>query len=153
MRGGKVFVDTNILVYAYDVSARAKHEVAVTIMRDLWNTGRGITSMQVLQEFFVNATRKIPKPLPVTTAREVVRDFLKWNPLLINGEIIVDAIDIHAMHKYSFWDALIITSAIESGTGTLLSEDLSDRHRIKSIVIKNPFKEPSASVKTGKGDG
>jgi len=140
MRDGKIFIDTNILVYAYDSSAGAKHEAAVTIMSDLWSAGRGVTSMQVLQEFFVNATKKIPKPLDVTTAREVVRDFLKWNPILINGEIIVDAIDLHAIHKYSFWDSLIIASAIESGAGTLLSEDLSDRHKIKNIAIKNPFK-------------
>jgi predicted nucleic acid-binding protein len=141
MRDGKVFIYTNILVYAYDVSAGAKHEEAVAVMSDLWNTGRGVTSMQVLQEFFVNATGKIPKPLDVTTAREVVRDFLKWNPILINGEIIVDAIDIHAAHKYSFWDALIIASAIESGAGTLLTEDLSDKYKIKNIVIRNPFKQ------------
>lgn len=142
MRDGKVFIDTNILVYAYDVSAGEKHESAVEIMSDLWNSGQGVISMQVLQEFFVNVTGKIPKPLDVTTAREVVRDFLKWSPVLINGEIIVDAIDIHAAHKYSFWDALIIASAIEGGAGTLLTEDLSDKHKIKNIVIKNPFKQP-----------
>lgn len=140
MRDGKVFIDTNILVYAYDVSAGTKHEKAVAIMSDLWNTGHGVTSMQVLQEFFVNATGRIPKPLDVTTAREVVRDLLKWNPVLINGEIIVNAIDIHAAHKYSFWNALIIASAIETGAGTLLTEDLADKHKIKNIVIKNPFK-------------
>jgi len=140
MHDDKVFVDTNIIVYAYDVSAGEKHEAAVTIMRDLWNTERGVTSTQVLQEFFVNATGKIPKPLDVTTTREIVRDLLKWNPVLINGELIVDAIDIHAAHKYSFWDALIIASAIESGAGTLLSED-SDRHKIKNVVIRNPFKQ------------
>lgn len=140
MRDGKVFVDTNILVYAYDVSAGAKHEEAAAIMGELWNTGRGAMSMQVLQEFFVNVTGKIPKPLAVATAREIVRDFLKWNPVLITGEIILDAVDLHTAHKYSFWDALIIVSAIESGAGVLLSEDLSDRHKIKNIVIKNPFK-------------
>ncbi len=141
MRDDKVFIDTNILVYAYDISAGAKHEEAVAIMSDLWNTGRGVTSMQVLQEFFVNATGKIPKPLDIMTARDVVRDFLKWSPVPINGEVIVDAIDIHAAHKYSFWDSLIIASAIESGAGTLLTEDLSDKHKIKNIVIRNPFKQ------------
>jgi predicted nucleic acid-binding protein len=141
MRDGKVFIDTNILVHAYDVSAWAKHRDAVAIMSDLWNTARGVTSMQVLQGFFANATGKIPKPLNVTTAREVVRDLLKWNPVLINGEIIVDAIDIHAAHKYTFWDSLLIASAIESGAGTLLTEDLSDKHKIKNIVIRNPFKQ------------
>ena len=115
MQDAKVFVDTNVLVYAYDVSAGGKHDAAVKIMQDLWNTGRGVISMQVLQEFFVNVTGKIAKPLDVTTAREVVRDFLKWNPVLINGELIVDSIDIHAAHKYSFWDSLIIAAAVEAG--------------------------------------
>lgn len=137
----KVFVDTNVLVYAYDVSAGAKHETAVKIMLDLWNTGCGVVSMQVLQEFFVNVTGKIAKPLDVLTAREIVRDLLKWNPVLINGDLLVDAIDIHAAHKHSFWDSLIIAAAIEAGADTLISEDLSDRLRIKSLVIKNPFKQ------------
>ena len=141
MPDAKVFVDTNVLVYAYDVSAGAKNHAAVTIMRDLWDSGRGITSMQVLQEFFVNVTGKIKKPLDVMTAREIVRDFLKWNPVTIDGDLIVEAIDIHAAHKYSFWDSLIIASALEGGAGTLLSEDFSDKHKIKSIVIRNPFKQ------------
>ncbi len=141
MPDAKVFVDTNVLVYAYDVSAGAKHHAAVAVMHDLWDSGHGITSMQVLQEFFVNVTGKIAKPLDIMTVREIVRDFLKWNPVVIDGELIVDAIDIHAAHKYSFWDSLILAAAIEGGAGTLLSEDLSDRHKIKSIVIKNPFKQ------------
>jgi len=145
MLDAKVFVDTNALVYAYDLSAGAKHHAAVTIMRDLWDSGRGITSMQVLQEFFVNATGKIAKPLDIMTAREIVRDFLKWNPVTIDGELIVEAIDIHAAQKHSFWDSLIIASAIEGGAGTLFSEDLSDRQKIKSIVMRNPFKQQRSS--------
>jgi predicted nucleic acid-binding protein len=140
MQDGKVFVDTNILVYAYDVSAGPKHESAVAILRDLWDSGMGIISMQVLQEFFVNVTGKIPKPMDIMAAREVVRDFLKWKPIVIDNDVILDAIDIHRTQKYSFWDSLIIASAIEGGARTLLSEDFSDQHRMSGVIIRNPFK-------------
>ncbi|MFZ3138554.1 MAG: PIN domain-containing protein [Thermodesulfovibrionales bacterium] len=139
MKDGKVFVDTNIIVYAYDVSAGEKHRKAVEIMKDIWSAGYGITSSQVLQEFFVNVTRKIAKPLNVLTAKEIVKDLLKWKTVSINGEIILEAIDIHNEHKYSFWDSAIIAAAIEGGAGVLLSENLTDKHQIKGIVIKNPF--------------
>jgi predicted nucleic acid-binding protein len=140
MKEVKVFVDTNIIVYAYDVSAGEKHSKALEIMKDLWGTGNGITSTQVLQEFFVSVTGKIAKPLSIITAKEIVKDFLKWKTVIINGEIILEAIDIHNERRYSFWDSLIIASAIAGGAETLLSEDLSDKHKIKGIVIKNPFK-------------
>jgi len=139
MKDGKVFVDTNIIVYAYDVSAGEKHRKAVEIMKDIWSTGYGIISSQVLQEFFVNVTRKIAKPLNVLTAKEIVKDLLKWKTVSINGEIILEAIDIHNEHKYSFWDSAIIAAAIEGGAGVLLSEDLTNKHQIKGRVIKNPF--------------
>jgi predicted nucleic acid-binding protein len=77
MKCPKIFVDTNVLVYGYDVSAGEKHGIAVKIMKDLWNTGRGITSTQVLQEFFITVTRKIPNPLEAAIAKEMVKDFLK----------------------------------------------------------------------------
>jgi len=141
MKDGKVFVDTNILVYAYDLSAGGKHRRAVDLMRDLWRGGGGMTSTQVLQEFFVTVTKKIGKPIDVITAKEIVKDFLKWKTVIVDGELILDAIDIHREHQYSFWDSVIIASAVEGGANTLLSEDLSDKHRIKGIVIKNPFKQ------------
>jgi predicted nucleic acid-binding protein len=140
MRDGKVFVDTNVLVYAYDKTAGVKHDGAAKIMRELWDNGRGVISIQVLQEFFVTVTGKIAKPLDTLTAREVVRDLLKWNPVVTTGDILIEAIDIHAAHKYSLWDSLIIASAIEGGAATLLSEDLSDRHSVKNMVVRNPFK-------------
>ena len=139
MKDGKVFIDTNIIVYAYDVSAGEKHNKAVAIMKDIWGTGRGIISGQVLQEFFVNVTRKIARPLDVLTAKDIVKDLLKLKTISIHGELILEAIDIHKEHKYSFWDSVIIAAAVEGGAGILLSEDLSDKHKIKGVVIKNPF--------------
>jgi predicted nucleic acid-binding protein len=78
MSGAKTFLDTNIVIYAYDASAGLKHEIARQIMTDLWTSGNGILSAQVLQEFYVNVTRKIPKPLDLDLARQIVADLLKW---------------------------------------------------------------------------
>jgi predicted nucleic acid-binding protein len=139
MKEGKVFVDTNILVYAYDSSAGDKHKMAVELMSRLWASGDGIISSQVLQEFFVCVTRKIVKPLDVRTAKEIVKDLLKWKTVIVTGEILLEAIDILSVHKSSFWDSMIIASAIEGGARTILSEDLSNNQLIKGITIRNPF--------------
>ena len=139
MKDDKVFVDTNVIVYAYDLSAGEKHEKALEIMKDLWRTGHGITSTQVMQEFFVSVARRIERPLDAGTAKEIVKDLLKWKTVVVDGEVILEAMEMHNRHKYSFWDSVIIAAALEGGATTLLSEDLSDKHKIKSIVVKNPF--------------
>jgi predicted nucleic acid-binding protein len=139
MTGGNVFVDTNVIVYAYDNSAGEKHAVARELMKDLWSSGRGIISTQVLQELFVTITKKIGKPLDVVPAKEIVNDLLRWKTIIVDGDIILNAIDIQSKYQYSFRDSVIIASALEGGAATLLSEDLADRHRLKDIIIRNPF--------------
>jgi predicted nucleic acid-binding protein len=141
MKDAKMFVDTNILVYAYDLSAGNKHEKAKEIVKDLWRTGEGLISTQVAQEFFVTVTRKIAKPLGLGQAREIVKDLLQWKTVTVDGSLIVDAINIQEKYLYAFWDSLIIASAIEGGAGTIISEDLSDNQRIKNVTIQNPFAE------------
>lgn len=140
MKDYRVFVDTNIIVYAYDSSAGDKHLIAQKRMKELWRDGNGIISTQVLQEFFVTVTRKIPAPLDIMTAKEIVKDLLKWKTVSIDGALLLEAIDIHRGNTFSFWDSAIIAAAIEGGAGTLLSEDLSDGHAIRGIVIENPFR-------------
>jgi predicted nucleic acid-binding protein len=85
MKEDRVFVDTNIIVYAYDVSSGEKHGKALEIMKALWNNGNGMTSTQVLQELFVTVTKKLVRPLDVITAKEIVRDLLTWNPSSSTG--------------------------------------------------------------------
>ena len=140
MPGDKCFLDTNILVYAFDVSAGRKHEVAKRIVIDLWETKDGILSIQVLQEFFVSVTKKIPKPMDAGLAREIVSDLLKWDIIINDKNSLLEAIDIHIRYNYSFWDSLLIQAAIRSGAALLLTEDLTDSQKIKGISIKNPFK-------------
>ncbi len=140
MKGDRIFVDTNVLVYAYDRSAGEKCKKAMEIMESLWDSYSGLISSQVVQEFFVSVTKKIAHPLDVFTVREIIKDLLKWKTIIVDGGIILDAIDIHAQYKYSFWDSAIIASAIEGGAGIILSEDFSDKQVIKGITIKNPFR-------------
>lgn len=136
---GKVFVDTNVLVYAYDRSDPEKNRIAGGVVQGLWETGLGVVSTQVLQEFYVTVTSKVPKPLPAEDARTLVEDLLKWEVFVNDGGCILSAIGLQKRLKYAFRDCLIINAAIESGAGTLASEDLADGQEIKGVQIVNPF--------------
>lgn len=144
MPGDKVFLDTNIIIYAYDLSAGRKHEVAKTILMDLWDSRNGLLSTQVVQEFFVSATKKISKPLNIKLAKEIVSDLLKWDIIVNDGKSILEAIGIHSRYNYSFWDSMIIQAAISGGVKILLSEDLNDGQAISGVKIRNPFATSSA---------
>jgi predicted nucleic acid-binding protein len=139
MSGARVFVDTNVLVYAYDLDAGPKHQIALDIMRDLWRSGLGVLSTQTLQEFFVTVTRKIPLPIEVPVAKEIIKRLSKWDVVTHDREIVLEAIELHQRFKLSFWDSLIVASAIAGSAGTILSEDFSDDQTIMGTTIKNPF--------------
>ena len=136
----KTFIDTNIIIYAYDVTAGKKQKTAGNILTDLWNSGLGVISIQVLQEFFVNVVQKIPKPIDKQQAKEIVRDFLKWHVVVNTGGSIIEAIDICLKFEYSFWDSMIIEAAITGGAAVLISEDLQDGQVISGVTLRNPFK-------------
>jgi len=135
----RVFIDTNILIYAHDISSGIKHQRAQQIIMDLWESGLGLLSIQVLQEFFVSVTSKIPAPLDIEKAEKIVEDLLSWDVVLNDGKSLLEAIDIHKRYKYSFWDAMIIQAAIKGNASLLLSEDLNDGQIISGMRIKNPF--------------
>jgi len=141
MSGEKIFVDTNVLVYGYDRSAGEKHEIAKNLLLSLWESGNGMLSTQVLAEFFVTVTRKIPKPLKTGQASKIVEDYITWDPIILDGGDILKAIEIGEKRGFSFWDALIIASAIKGGAETLLTEDLSDGEVVDAVRIVNPFAE------------
>lgn len=135
----KVFVDTNVLVYAYDKSAPEKHEAAQEIIAGLWESGLGLISPQVLQEFYVTVTKKLKKPLAGDSARTIVADLCKWSIVAMNGEDVLAAIDIQLKHQLSFWDSMIVHAARKGGASLLLSEDLNDGQEIGEVLVKNPF--------------
>ena len=135
----RVFVDTNVLIYAHDVDAGAKHAAAATLVRDLWASGLGVISTQVLQEFYVNVTRKIPVPLPRAVARDVVSSYAVWHVEPIDVDRIRAASELEERTRLSFWDALIVIAARESGAATILSGDLNAGQRIEGLRVVDPF--------------
>lgn len=135
----KIFLDTNVIVYAHDRSSGKKHTIAMEIMEYLWERKKGVISVQVMQEFYVCVTTKILKPLPLKVARKILEYLMNWD-LIINDEYItIKAINLQEKYRFSFWDSLIVQSAIQSQAYTLFSEDLSDGQIIKNVKIVNPF--------------
>jgi predicted nucleic acid-binding protein len=136
----KCFVDTNILVYAHDYSAGLKHQRAKALLEQLWNTGLGVLSTQVLQELCINLRRKLRHPLPVQEVRRLLLDYSSWEIVTNSPGAIVDALDIEARYKISFWDALILQAAQSSGASVLYSEDLSASQRYGSVQVIDPLR-------------
>ena len=133
------FVDTNIFVYAYDTTAGPKNERAKLLLQQLWTARRGAISIQVIQEFYVNVTRKIAIPLSGDIARQIINDLQQWK---VHSPVVTDllgAIDIQKRYQISFWDALIIRSATQSGCDRIWSEDLNAGQVYDGVQIMNPF--------------
>lgn len=134
----RTFVDTNVLIYAHNLDAGAKHEIARGVLDDLWRERRGVLSAQVLQEFYVNVTRKIAVRLDRNSARLIVEAYGAWCIETTLTEISA-AFRIEDEARISFWDALIVSSAVKAGANRILSQDLSAGQRIAGMVIENPF--------------
>jgi predicted nucleic acid-binding protein len=144
MSGDRMFVDTNILLYAYDDSAGTKRDQARALLEELWESREGCLSVQVLQEFFVTATRKIAKPLSAETAKEIVADMSHWHVHVPAADDVLGAIGIHQHAGISFWDSMIVRSAAEMGCNVLYSEDLNTGQDYSGVRVENPFQPPKA---------
>ncbi len=136
---GKAFLDTNVLLYAHDGTETQKQPVARAMLETLWHERRGVLSTQVLQEFYVAATRKLPRPLTRREAREIVALYSTWPVVVIDPSLILAATRIEEEHQLSFWDSLILEAARVAGADRLLTEDLQDGRVIEGIRIENPF--------------
>lgn len=139
MSAAKAFVDSNVLIYAHDIDAGERHAIAARLVTELWETRRAVISTQVLQEFYVNVTRKIPSPLPRAVGRQIVRTYAAWQTEAIGAADIQLASEIEEQHSLSFWDALIVAAAIKGGASTLLTEDMHTGSTIAGIRIESPF--------------
>lgn len=135
------FVDSNILIYAHDLDAGIKRERAAAALRELWDRGTGRLSVQVLQEFYVNATQKLATPIARATAREIIRTYAVWIRRATTADTVQRASEICDLTRISFWDALIVASAEEVEADELLSEDLNAGQVIAGIQVVNPLKE------------
>jgi predicted nucleic acid-binding protein len=133
------FVDTNMLIYAHDLDAGVKRERAMAKLRELWDSGTGRLSVQVLQEFYVNATQKLTTPVARSTAREVIKTYGVWVHHATTVETVTRATELAELTRISFWDALIVASAEEVDAEEVLSEDLNDGQEIAGIKIVNPL--------------
>ena len=133
------FLDTNILVYAYDSRAGVKADQSQNLLRSLWLSKMGCLSVQVLQEFYVGATGKIK--MEAQAASDIVSELSSWKIHAPLAKDILDAINVHQRYQISFWDALIVNSASKLGCAVLWSEDLSDGQVYEGVQVKNPFKE------------
>ena len=134
----KIFVDTNVLIYAHDADAGEKHETAKAVLRDLWDRRTGVLSTQVLQEFYVNVTRKLEAPLPRPSARAVVEGYTIWCVDTTSADISA-AFRIEDEARIGFRDALIIATARTAGASRVLSEDLNAGEVIAGVRVENPF--------------
>ena len=134
----KTFVDTNILIYAHDLDAESKHARARMVLDELWESRNGILSTQVLQEFYVNVTRKISRPLSRRSARGVALSYAVWCTNITHAEIAA-AFRIEDDYKIGFWDSLIVATAASSGATQILSEDLNAGEVIAGVRVVNPF--------------
>ena len=131
------FFDTNVLVYSDDKDEPAKQKRAVELVAQHRREGSGVVSMQVLQEYFVTVTRKLK--VDARTARRKVELLAQFDVASPELEDILAAIDLHRLHGFSFWDALIVRAAKQTGCSVLLSEDFQTGQEIDGIQVINPF--------------
>ncbi len=140
----KTFVDTNVWVYAVDESPEeaVKHSVALGILGNDPDTL--VLSTQVLQEFYVVATRKLRKPLAPGDAARAVAHLAKLDMVTITVPLVLTAIDTSRAATISLWDALVVEAARAGGCARVLTEDLGHGQSIGGVLIENPFREAEA---------
>ena len=144
MSGENRLIDTNILVYAYDISEKAKRRIARTLLDQIWDQGGGVVTLQNLAEFFVVVTRKVANPIPIASARTIISDILRSRRWLIidrQAETLLKATELVERHEAPFWDALIAGCMLEHDIHTIVTENERDFKKIPGITVVNPFKK------------
>jgi len=131
------FFDTNVLVYADDKASPAKQRRAIELVAQQRRAGTGVVSLQVLQEYFVTVTRKLG--VDARLARRKVELLAEFDVVAPELADILAAIDLHRLHGFSFWDALILRSAKQAGCRVLFSEDFQDQRELDGVRVVNPF--------------
>ncbi|BBO84665.1 twitching motility protein PilT [Desulfosarcina ovata subsp. sediminis] len=137
----KAFLDTNVLVYAYDNRDRRKQEIAQGLLVAGIERERYVISVQVLGEFFNVVTRNINNPMSPAEAQKAISLFSVLPVQEIDLNMVHRAIDTHIEYKISYWDALIVSAAERCDCKSILSEDLNTGQHYHGIVVNNPFGE------------
>jgi predicted nucleic acid-binding protein len=133
------FVDANVLVYAHNPAEPLKQAVARDLVRNLWATMTGRTSIPVLNEFYVVVTRKLSLPLAQHDAWAEVEEFFRWKPQALNIELEQRARQIEARYRLSWWDCLVVAAAQLQGCSLLYTEDLQHAASFDGARVVNPF--------------
>ena len=134
------FLDTNVLVYAHDGADLTKRGRARDLVRRLLRERNGVLSVQVLQEFFAAATRKLG--MPSETARRHILTYAQFDVVSLSAPDVTAAIDLHRLHQFSIWDALIVRAALNGTCATLHTEDMQTGRLVENLEIANPFAMP-----------
>ena len=135
----KVFVDSNILVYAHDADSGNKQRIAANAVAEILDARSGVLSIQVLQEFYSTVTRKLRSAIARDVARELLRGYSSWVIQPLTPDDVIAASFLEQSHQLSFWDALIVQAALLAGAKKLLSEDLQHGRSISGVMVENPF--------------
>ncbi len=139
---GKVFVDTNILVYARDAAFPVKQKISHELLAELWKNRTGRLSIQVCNEFFVTVTRKLKPGLDESTAWDMIETYYAWNPEPMDYKTLRKAREVQVRYQISWWDSLIVAAAFYAECAIIVSEDLSSGQEYLGMQVVNPFLDP-----------
>ena len=134
---GREFLDTNVLIYAHDARDPRKRARARELIRRLVRERHGVLSLQVLQEFFAAATRKLG--MSSEDARSRIVQYSRFDVVTLGAADLIAAIDLHRLHHLSICDALIVRAALNGACTTLHTEDMQSGHVVDSLIFRNPF--------------
>ena len=144
MNGDPWFVDTNVFVYAWDSNASAKQATAIRLIND--HARKIILSTQVLGEFYISVTRKLQRPLSAERAMDALDELRSFPVRSVHAQLVLSAVRRSQVSRLSYWDALIVESALEAGAGVLLTEDLQHVQTFGGLRVVNPFRGLAAPV-------
>ena len=134
---GREFIDTNVLVYADDARDQRKQTCAHELIRCLMRERRGVLSLQILQEFFAAATRKLG--MSSEDAKRRVSLYSRFDVITLTPTDLLAAIDLHRIHQLSIWDGLVIRAALNGACTVLHTEDMQAGYVIEDLLLTDPF--------------
>jgi predicted nucleic acid-binding protein len=134
---GLAFFDTNVLIYADDASAPQKQERAISLIAQHQRQNSSVLSLQVLQEYFAAATRKLG--VAAETAQRKVEILARGKVVRFTERDVIASIELHRLNRISFWDAMIVHAARAANCSVLYSEDLGHGSILAGVLVQNPF--------------
>ena len=136
----RFFLDTNVFVYTFDPGAHTKAKRSLELIRMALDTGRGIVSYQVVQEFFNVALRRFAPPMSAGEAEQYL--VTVFRPLLAihsSTALYLEALRVSEKYRIGWYDSLIVAAALEGNCNTLYSEDFQHGRKLEGLKIENPY--------------